>query len=338
MAVNLPSILLCGLFLASFPMEAVQAQRAKRVAAAIAKPASNPGTWFNALDYPSRALRNEQQGRVQFRLDVAPTGAVTRCTVTSSSGSGDLDDGTCALMMRKARFSPMKRAGTYSSAVVWRLPEAPVAGEQMAASTNVAPRTQYAPLRPAYVPRREPTYVPQPEPFRGLPEPEPEPEYSRPPPTNSMTALTNMINQQAMDLYRRKMGGGYAPPPVQSYSPPASSYQSAPRYQAAPKSPSMSYSPAYGAASAGQGANECVSTDRQNGLVNRCSFTISVAWCVVGVDCAGHYVNMWNIGPGNSYPYNGRQSGGSVNYGACRGRDTISPSQTGYSSYCRPER
>lgn len=99
-----------------------------RVAKAL-QPRGNPGTWATDADYPPSALRAEEAGVTGFRLEVGPDGRVTNCTVTSSSGSSTLDDATCRLVTRRARFNPAedasgnKIAATYSNRITWRIPQ-----------------------------------------------------------------------------------------------------------------------------------------------------------------------------------------------------------------------
>lgn len=73
--------------------------------------------------YPLAALRAEHQGRVAFELTVNPAGMVVGCQISQSSGFADLDQGTCDLMMRAARFAPTGQSGnaSYRSAISWRL-------------------------------------------------------------------------------------------------------------------------------------------------------------------------------------------------------------------------
>lgn len=98
-------------------------------AAVKAQPRGNPGSWVTSDDYPSRALREEREGTVGFRLDIGPDGKVTDCTVTSSSGHADLDSEACRLLMRRARFRAAQDTGgnpvgdAYSSRFVWRIPK-----------------------------------------------------------------------------------------------------------------------------------------------------------------------------------------------------------------------
>lgn len=61
---------------------------------------------ISPADYPSAALRNDEQGTVGFRLDVGADGRVRSCTIVSSSGSSLLDASTCRIMASRARFTP----------------------------------------------------------------------------------------------------------------------------------------------------------------------------------------------------------------------------------------
>lgn len=79
-------------------------------------------------DYPSSAMRNEEEGTVRVRLTVGPNGRVSDCSVTSSSGSSSLDSATCRLLKSRARFTPAKNnqgqptTDTYNSPpITWRL-------------------------------------------------------------------------------------------------------------------------------------------------------------------------------------------------------------------------
>ncbi len=89
----------------------------------------NPVRWITYSDYPPAALRLNEQGHVFFMLDVSAKGKVTRCTITTSSGSLILDRQTCALMHARARFKPAKDASgvavpsNWSSYSTWRIPD-----------------------------------------------------------------------------------------------------------------------------------------------------------------------------------------------------------------------
>ncbi|MCE2842158.1 MAG: energy transducer TonB [Novosphingobium sp.] len=92
-------------------------------------PKGNPANWATTNDYPTRALREEREGTTSFRVSVGPDGRVTGCTVTSSSGSPDLDEATCSNVTRRARFNPatdgegQPTSGSYSNRVRWVIPK-----------------------------------------------------------------------------------------------------------------------------------------------------------------------------------------------------------------------
>jgi periplasmic protein TonB len=94
-----------------------------------ATPKGRPQSWLTTDDYPSSAMREGVQGVTGYRLDVGPDGKATGCNVTSSSGSAILDDTTCKLLLRRARFTPAKDAAgnplpsSYSGRTRWQIPE-----------------------------------------------------------------------------------------------------------------------------------------------------------------------------------------------------------------------
>jgi len=93
-----------------------------------AQPKGNPANWATTNDYPTRALREERAGTTGFRVGVGPDGKVTSCSVTSSSGSPDLDEATCSNVTRRARFAPATdgegnpTTGSYSNRIRWVIP------------------------------------------------------------------------------------------------------------------------------------------------------------------------------------------------------------------------
>jgi protein TonB len=101
---------------------------APKGATSAVQPRGNPGSWATDADYPQRALREERAGTTGFRVTVGTDGRVVDCTVTSSSGSPDLDDATCKNVTRRARFKPALENGTpvqasYSNRIRWVIPE-----------------------------------------------------------------------------------------------------------------------------------------------------------------------------------------------------------------------
>jgi protein TonB len=95
----------------------------------MAKPRGNPGSWITTSDYRSIWIRREMVGTAGFSLQISATGRVTGCTITASTGHAALDEATCSLIQKRARFDPARDnrgdavAGTYRNSVTWRLPE-----------------------------------------------------------------------------------------------------------------------------------------------------------------------------------------------------------------------
>ncbi|MGJ3648608.1 energy transducer TonB [Sphingomonas sp. GlSt437] len=61
-------------------------------------------------DYPHDAFVARRTGRVGLRFTVGVTGRVTDCTVTHSSGTPELDNVTCALIIKRFRYRPARDA------------------------------------------------------------------------------------------------------------------------------------------------------------------------------------------------------------------------------------
>jgi TonB family protein len=93
-----------------------------------AVPTQSLASLLTDADYPDAAIRADEEGRTAVRLEVDQLGRVSSCSVEQSSGSSYLDEATCRLMTRRARFSPAKNAngdsvtGTYFTAITWELP------------------------------------------------------------------------------------------------------------------------------------------------------------------------------------------------------------------------
>lgn len=83
---------------------------------------------FLLKHYPRRALDAGEQGLVRFRIVLDGKGEMTSCDVTKSSGYRRLDQETCELIQRYARFKPVVNpegravAATRNGFVNWRLP------------------------------------------------------------------------------------------------------------------------------------------------------------------------------------------------------------------------
>ncbi len=111
-------------------------------------PSNNPGLWVRTEDYPSHALRAEEEGTVAFSLTVGPDGMVRGCEVTMTSGYTSLDQATCRHITRRARFFPARDnagkpvEGHYRNRVAWKIPAVP----------SFARQTDFTPFGP------QPTY------------------------------------------------------------------------------------------------------------------------------------------------------------------------------------
>jgi protein TonB len=86
-------------------------------------------SYVSNADYPDAAIRNEEQGTTRFRLLVGPDGRVSDCTITGSSGSSALDNATCSVMKKRARFTPARDSSgnpttdVVANSIRWVLPD-----------------------------------------------------------------------------------------------------------------------------------------------------------------------------------------------------------------------
>lgn len=94
-----------------------------------ASPRNNPGAWVTDADYKSRWIREGLSGTARFKLEIGSNGRVESCQITQSTGHPALDEATCDLVSRRARFDAAKDTtgtstrGTYSNAVRWQMPD-----------------------------------------------------------------------------------------------------------------------------------------------------------------------------------------------------------------------
>ena len=84
--------------------------------------------WVSTNDYPLRALQQELEGTVTYKVKVDINGVVKACEIASSSGHVDLDVATCTTVMKRARFYPATSAdggpieGVFVGDVNWKIP------------------------------------------------------------------------------------------------------------------------------------------------------------------------------------------------------------------------
>jgi TonB family protein len=70
------------------------------------KPTGGSAVWIVNEDYPDEAIRNNEAGTVVALLKVGADGVATGCAIVDSSGSKTLDNQTCAIFGRRARYDP----------------------------------------------------------------------------------------------------------------------------------------------------------------------------------------------------------------------------------------
>lgn len=91
------------------------------------RPRTSPGSWISSDDYPVESMLMGEYGRTGFSVEVDPNGRVASCTIFTPSGFPRLDDLTCALVTRRARFIPavdqagQAAFGGYKQHVRWEL-------------------------------------------------------------------------------------------------------------------------------------------------------------------------------------------------------------------------
>ena len=86
-------------------------------------------TSFQSMeDYPLVAMRAGHEGTAAFEVVVDEQGRAQSCRIVQSSGWPELDEATCRVVQRRARFNPARDAqgnpvkSTYSGKIRWRLP------------------------------------------------------------------------------------------------------------------------------------------------------------------------------------------------------------------------
>lgn len=83
--------------------------------------------WIVQSDYPPAALASGHKGRVVFNLAIDKSGKIETCSIESSSGFKELDDRTCEILTKRAKFAPavgadeMPTAGSFRGSIVWSI-------------------------------------------------------------------------------------------------------------------------------------------------------------------------------------------------------------------------
>lgn len=85
-------------------------------------PIGGTENWPTPDDYPLDAFRSGHQGKVGALWRIGSDGRVSDCRVVASSGYSDLDAGTCAAIVRRAKYKPARdNAGNAVTSTSFRL-------------------------------------------------------------------------------------------------------------------------------------------------------------------------------------------------------------------------
>jgi TonB family protein len=110
------------------------APQAQALSAAVPRPLSSDlprptaidrGSWFSENDYPVEALKNGDEGSVEFEVEVDALGRSGNCRIIASSGHPLLDGVTCNVLRARAQFRPAVGpdgkavSSVYRSKAVW---------------------------------------------------------------------------------------------------------------------------------------------------------------------------------------------------------------------------
>jgi len=100
---------------------------AKAPAATPPTPKEPPGRWVTNDDYPPNAAENGLYGTVHFTLVIDANGKPESCHITWTSGFAKLDQYSCAIFLKRAKFDPARDGNgqpmraTYSNKFMWDL-------------------------------------------------------------------------------------------------------------------------------------------------------------------------------------------------------------------------
>jgi len=107
---------------------------------------ATPGqTGFLASHYPPTALKNGEEGRVGFSVDIDEQGRIEKCAITQSSGYQTLDRETCDFIVQYAGFGPVHDTSgkaqrvTQNGVIDWKLPAGIARSAAVRSASNLLP-------------------------------------------------------------------------------------------------------------------------------------------------------------------------------------------------------
>jgi protein TonB len=110
------------------PVQPVQQDPPKPNLTRAAEPGGARSGWVTSEDYPPGPLREGVTGTVGISVAIGIDGRVQGCEVTKSSGNAQLDESTCRIYARRARFKPAldgegkPTTARFADRIRWELP------------------------------------------------------------------------------------------------------------------------------------------------------------------------------------------------------------------------
>ena len=86
------------------------------------KGSERAGSWYSITDYPAKSRRRGEQGVANILLDIDAKGIPVACRIVHSSSYPDLDNASCDLALKRARFSPARDANGKAVASTFAVP------------------------------------------------------------------------------------------------------------------------------------------------------------------------------------------------------------------------
>ena len=112
-----------------------------------------PANWYTPDDYPIEYIHDGRSFVVRLRATVRADGSLQGCAIEESSGEKDFDKYNCALLLKRAKFTPAKdkdgrpTLGVYRGHVTWavsddRIPKSQQRGDLELTVANLPPGLQ----------------------------------------------------------------------------------------------------------------------------------------------------------------------------------------------------
>lgn len=80
----------------------------QRKIAAYPEPKKSWASYASPYDYPASALSALAEGETHALIDVSPEGRASNCRVIRTSGNQEIDEATCMIVTKRARYDPAR--------------------------------------------------------------------------------------------------------------------------------------------------------------------------------------------------------------------------------------